>query len=681
MKDVLKKWQVLFALALLALPWPASAGSSARGQHYEATLVTQTQSAKPGSLLRIALIIRPDPNWHIYWKNPGETGYAPTLNWTLPSAWSGQQVRHPAPHLLTLAGFASNVHNGETILLQDISVAKSAGKGSSSRLKLDLDLLVCSDSSCVPDPLQLELDVPVGAGLAAPGAQAVFRRAEAALPKLMPVPAAFEADQDTLTISFPGAAMATGESARVFSEIPDIIVDAAPQKFETSDNIAVATLTKGGAAIQPGMRFVLRIESAKGTVRALEYAAEDSPAGFDVSGFLLAFGAALVGGFLLNLMPCVFPMISLKALTLARAGGNERQVKIDALGYTAGAIFTVMALGGAILLLRTGGSAVGWAFHLQDPRVMGALLLLVVAIATNMAGLFELPSLHLQGQPNDRSFLGSLSTGALSAIIATPCTGPFMAGALGAALVLPIPAAMAIFMGLGLGLASPFLALGFIKSCRTWIPKPGQWMVSMRHALSLPMFATALGLLWIIGRQSGVTGMIAALACAMLLSLGLWWYGLRQRAGKSGRRSIFPMVGALAGILLIAPLQAEENAAAAGKAHALSYMEDFDPQRLAALRQKGTPVLLYFTADWCLTCKVNEATTLNDGNVLEQLKNAKFVVMKGDWTRQDARISDFLKSQSRAGVPLYMWFDKSGQSHDLPQILSPSIINKMVKSI
>lgn len=681
MNDVFKKWKLCFALALLALPWPASAGSVARGQHFEATLATQTQSAKPGSVLRIALIIRPDRDWHIYWKNPGETGYAPALNWTLPTAWSNQAVRHPTPRLLKLAGFASNVHDGETVLLQDIAVAKTTATGSSSRLMLDLDLLVCSDTSCVPDPLQLDLDVPVGAGLMAPGTQDLFRRAEAALPKQMRQRATFKAEQDQLMLSFPGVALAMGETAHVFSETPDVIVDAAAQKFETSGESTVATVSKGNSTIQPEMRFILRIDGPNGAVRALEYGVANAPAGFDVPGFLLAFAAALAGGFVLNLMPCVFPMISLKALTLARAGEDERQVRIDAVGYAMGAIFTVMALGGTILLLRSGGSAVGWAFQLQDPRVMGLLLLLVIAIATNMAGLFELPALQFGGGASDHGFMGSLSTGALSAIIATPCTGPFMAGALGAALVLPVPAAMAIFMGLGLGLASPFLALGFVKSCRTWIPRPGHWMVSLRHALSLPMFATALGLLWIIGRQSGVAGMIAALACAMLLSIGLWWYGLRQRAGKSGRRSALPVVSAVACMLLLAPLNLDNDAVAATGTGKTSSTEAFSAQRLAALRMSGKPVLLYFTADWCLTCKVNEATTLSNGDVLRSFKEAHVTILKGDWTRQDKSITEFLQAQGRAGVPLYLWYGPDGRVQELPQILTPDMMKKLAREI
>jgi thiol:disulfide interchange protein len=298
------------------------------------------------------------------------------------------------------------------------------------------------------------------------------------------------------------------------------------------------------------------------------------------------------------------------------------------------------------------------------------LLLLVTAIAVNMAGLFELPSLSVNGKAKS-GFAGSVGTGALAAFIATPCTGPFMAGALGAALVLPAAAGMAIFFGLGLGLALPFLLLGFWKPSRKWLPKPGAWMVRLRQALSLPMFATAIGLAWIIGRQVGVNGMALAASAAMLCALALWWYGMRQMSGKRLWPTAIPAVAAIALALNIAPLATNT---ATAKADADREITAFSAQSLAQLQSQGKPVFLYMTADWCLSCKVNEATSLSSSTVRASFAKAGATVMRGDWTNGDPEISAFLKQHGKAGIPVYFWYSANGEITELPQVLTPSLL-------
>jgi thiol:disulfide interchange protein len=401
---------------------------------------------------------------------------------------------------------------------------------------------------------------------------------------------------------------------------------------------------------------------------------------FDWTDFLIALGAALLGGLLLNLMPCVFPMISLKAMSLVRTGSDDRAARIEAIGYATGAIGTIAAMGAALLMLRRGGAALGWAFQLQDPRVVTGLLLLIIAIATNMAGLFELPSMNLAGGPASSGYWGSISTGALAAFIATPCTGPFMAGALGAAMILPTPAAMAVFVGLGIGLALPFLCLGFFKPLRRWVPRPGPWMTTFRHLLSLPMFATALGLAWILGRQVGLDGLMQALAAALLLGLALWWYGLRQRAGKHGHMAAIAAFFAVIGALFWVPAGGPAKAASIAPEKDALMSEPFSETRLQALRSEGRPVFLYLTADWCLTCKVNEATSLANADVAKAFARHNVAVLRGDWTRQDPAISRYLKAQGRAGVPLYLWFRPGGEAQELPQVLSPDMLEKLLVS-
>jgi thiol:disulfide interchange protein len=369
---------------------------------------------------------------------------------------------------------------------------------------------------------------------------------------------------------------------------------------------------------------------------------------------LAALLGAVLGGLLLNIMPCVFPILSLKALSLAKAGGDQGAAKREAIAYTVGAVLICLALGAALLGLRASGVAAGWAFQLQDPRVILSLLLLITAVALNLAGLFELPALTAGGRLAERRGLsGAFWTGALAAFVATPCTGPFMGAALGAALVLPTALALAVFAGLGLGLALPFLLLGFVPALRRRLPKPGPWMERFRRLMSVPMFLTALALAWILGRQSGVDGMALGLAAAMALGLALWWVGRRQGRARSWVPLAPAALAAVAAVVLV-------PTAAAGPAMAspqnVLKSEPFTEARLTALQQEGRPVFVYFTADWCVTCKVNEKGALEREQVAKAFAESQVAVLVGDWTRGDAAIGRFLEKHGRSGVPLYLYY-------------------------
>ena len=672
---------LLLFLSLLLMPAAASARIEAKGQHYSVAFVLQEKTAKPGAKLTAALILRPERGWHIYWSNPGQTGYAPGLNWALPKGFSVGEIRHPVPQKLVLGGYASNVHEGETILLQDIAVPKSLARGSAVPLHLDLDLLVCSQTNCVPDPLSLNTHLTSGDGSRDRAETGLFARATALLPTLANEPATMRVDKSAIRFFFPAIAFKPGDKATLFSEKPEILAEEDGGKAVAEEDGLTFSVKAGSAALGQSLPVLLRIDHANGTREAYRFTASTSAAranAFDWTAFLIALGAALLGGLLLNLMPCVFPMISLKAMSLVRTGADDRAARIEAIGYATGAIGTIATMGAALLMLRSGGDALGWAFQLQDPRVVAGLFLLIIAIATNMAGLFELPSLNVAGGPSSSGYWGSISTGALAAFIATPCTGPFMAGALGAAMILPAPAAMAVFIGLGLGLALPFLCLGFFKPLRRWVPRPGPWMTTFRHLLSLPMFATALGLAWILGRQVGLDGLMQALGAALLLGLALWWYGLRQRAGKQGHVAAIAAAMAVLGAFLLVPAGGPAKAALAdGREQDALASTPFSEARLQMLRSEGRPVFLYLTADWCLTCKVNEATSLADADVAKAFAAHHVAVLRGDWTRQDPAITRFLKAHGRAGVPLYLWFSAGGEAEELPQVLSPAMLKSL----
>jgi thiol:disulfide interchange protein len=392
-----------------------------------------------------------------------------------------------------------------------------------------------------------------------------------------------------------------------------------------------------------------------------------------VSLFLTALIAAILGGLVLNLMPCVFPILSLKAISLARAGTSPAVARREGLAYAAGAVLACLALGGLILGLRASGHAVGWAFQLQEPRVVLALLVLVTAIALNLAGLFALGTADVGGRLAGRGgAAGAFWTGALAAIIATPCTGPFMGAALGAALVLPAPAALALFGGLGLGLALPFVAIGLVPRLRTWLPRPGPWMELFRNILAVPMFVTALGLAWVLGRQAGSDAVILGLSATLLVAVALWWVGARQRGGAG--RAWWPLVPALAALVAIEALWPVATVPASGQ-HQARGDEPYSAARLDALRREGRPVFVYLTADWCLTCKVNEAGAIDRTETRDAFARGHVAVLRGDWTDGNRVVGALIESFGRAGVPLYIFYPANGgEPQLLPQVLTPSLL-------
>ena len=670
---------VLLAPALV--PAPVLAAPSAVHEHYTAELVPESGTPAPGKAVTMGLRIVPKAGWHIYWSNPGESGYAPAIAWTMPPGFNAGTIRHPTPSVLVAGGLVSYVHEGETVLLQDIALPAKAVAGTPVTLKADVDLLICNEGTCVPDPVTLDVTVTPGSGTPDMTRAALFASARGALPQAVTGKALFVPGAGSLKVFVPGVSV-DGSKAALFLDQPDIARPSVDGKAQSVDGGVVVTVPAGATPPGDALQGVLVVRGkghAFAASRAASLAQLHGPApmgsGFDVA-FLVTFFTAMLGGLILNLMPCVFPILSLKALSLAKYGESESQARMEALGYSLGTVGTVVALGIVLLVLRSGGSAAGWAFQLQNPAVVGALLLLVTAIAINLAGLFELPSFSVNGGRTS-GFVGSMGTGALAAFIATPCTGPFMAGALGAALLMPPLPALLVMAGLGLGMALPFFILGFVPAARRWIPRPGQWMVTLRHLLSVPMFATALGLAWIVGRQGGVNAMATALAAALILSLSLWWYGARQRGGK---RAVPALVLALSSLAIVGWGVVPEPVSAVGavaEADAL-HSQPFSATKLAELTAQHKPVFLYLTADWCLSCKVNEATSLSSAPVAKAFEGAGVTVMRGDWTRQDPAISAFLKEHGRAGVPLYLWYPANGAVQELPQVLTPATLTGLV---
>lgn len=649
-------------MTLLALP-------AAAAPHVAMRLVAETARPAAGGTVTLAFDAAPAPGWHAYWRNPGDAGVGTRLEWKLPAGAAAGELRYPVPQRLLIAGLMNYVFERPFAMLVDLRVPAGLAAGARLPIAVKADYLVCTDDLCVPETQTLETVLTVGDGAPDPALRARFDAWRRALPQPLGATATWQARGGFFRLGVPFPAAAPVNQPYFYPTAIGAIDFAAPQKV-TRDGDRLVIETKAAANLARG-----RIEGvlATGDGRGLAIIAEPGNVAPAANGegawgaAFAAFAGAVLGGLLLNIMPCVFPILSLKALSLARAGETEHGARREAVAYAAGVILVCLALGGTLLALRAGGAAVGWAFQLQDPRVIGALLLLVAGIALNLAGLFELPTPRFAGRSGAT---GAFATGALAAFVATPCTGPFMGAALGAALVLPTAAALMVFAGLGFGIALPFLLIGFVPALRRRLPKPGAWMARVRRILSVPMFLTALALGWVLWRQAGSVGLMVALIALALLLVGLWLTGRAQYAGRE--RAWWPaLIGVPAALVVVALL----HPGAATPSAAIAGAQPFSEARLAALRAEGRPVFAYFTADWCLTCKVNEKTSIETEKVARAFRQGKVAVLVGDWTDGNPALGRFIEANNRAGVPLYLWYAPGTPApRVLPQLLTPDML-------
>ena len=653
----------LVLLLALIFAWPALAQPGPRQNAIQPELIAEGPAA-PGSEVELAILMQTKPGWHGYWLNPGDAGLPMSIEWQLPEGASVSPLRYPVPDRLLVAGIVNYVYEKDYAILTRLKVPKGAVGPLLIRAKASW--LACTDKVCVPERGEFSLRMPVG-GTAAKDAR--FDEWRRALPRPLATPAHFKLAGDRLEIAVPLPAGVDLGQPYFFPAVDGPIDYAAPQSFRRNGDTLIAELKRRRGEPQ-SLSGVL----ALGDGRGLEIGAVPGPvqSGGTVVGslganaVLLAILGALAGGMLLNLMPCVFPILALKALHLARSGGDERHARRDALAYASGVIVGTGLLGAALLAIRAGGSAVGWAFQLQDPRTIIVLLLLATAITLNLLKLFELPVMAGEHNPG-----GSFGTGALAAFVATPCAGPFLGAALGTALLLPAYGSVAVFAALGLGLAIPFLLVAFIPALRTRLPQPGPWMARFQRFLAIPMAATAAGCLWLLWRQGGQTALLVGLAALALLCLLLWIAGLRQRRGA--QLGLAALAGVLvltgAAVVLVSQGPAASSRMPLGSA---AWSEDMVARHLA----RGHPVFVYFTADWCLTCKANEATAIERESTREAFSKAGVKVLVGDWTNGDPAITRFIESRGRAGVPLYLWYEPGkAEPEELPQILTPGMLS------
>ncbi len=656
--------RILF-LAALMVATPAIAQLPQRGQNAITPELIAEGPARPGGEVELAILMHTSPGWHGYWLNPGDAGLPMRIEWELPKGASLSPLRYPVPGKLLISDIVNYVYERDHALLTRLKLPADAQ--GTVPIRATAQWLACTDEVCVPERGSFAVDVKVGAGR--PAERARFDEWRRALPRPLASPARFAIDGERLSIGIPLPADVTIGEPYFFAAEDGPIDYASPQSFRRAGDMLVAELKRRRGSPQR-VTGVLALGDGRGL--EIEATPGDVPSGgaaldgLGTQAVLFAILGALVGGVLLNLMPCVFPILALKALHLARSGGDERVARRDALAYAAGAIVGTGLLGALLLAIRAGGSSAGWAFQLQDPRTTIILLLLATAITLNLMRLFALPVIGSETRP-----AGSFGTGALAAFVATPCAGPFLGAALGTALLLPAYGSIAVFAALGLGLALPFVAVAFVPALRRRLPQPGAWMVRLQRFLAIPMAATAVGCLWLLWRQGGATALGVGMVLVIGLTLLLFGLGRRQRDGHSNAWAI-PALLALAAIAVVAvPRQPT------GAARVPIGAEAWSETAVAHALKAGHPLFVYFTADWCLTCKANEAAAIERTTTHEAFGKAGVRVLVGDWTNGDPAITRFLESRGRAGVPLYLWYEPGkAEPEELPQILTPGMLSE-----
>lgn len=686
----------LIGINVTGAPAEAQVSAAKRELNVPATLVAEAKQVHAGQDITLAFVMTPKPTWHGYWENPGDAGMGMSFDWQLPDGVTAGEARYPVPDTLLISGIMNYIYEGNYAVLVTLNLSENIAPGPLP-ITVKSQWLACTDEVCVPEHDTLSITLQVVDKGTAISRNKAFDDHRKALPRPLGSDATFMVKDDLFRLSVPIPAALDVENPYFFIKEDGVVDYAAPQKVNRDgDKLIIETSARGdmfesiSGVLKIGPGIGLSLDASKGAVEmtGIPVSTGGDGGNFNNGGdqshaslLFMALGGAIVGGLLLNLMPCVFPILSLKALSLAKAGGDEHIVRRDALAYTAGVVLVAAALGALLLALRASGTAVGWAFQLQDSRIIFVLLILVTAIGFNLAGLFELPNVNFGNRLTQKDGAsGSFWTGALAAFVATPCTGPFMAAALGATIVLPPVAALVIFAGLGVGLALPFLLIAFIPAIRNRLPKPGPWLDSFRKAMAIPMFLTAIGLIWLLGRQIGEDGLALSLIFLLLVALILWWFGGGQAKGLSrGTVTTGALTAAIiGGVLLLPGGQAMGSRSAANASSATLPSEPFSEARLSELRAANQPVFAYFTADWCITCKANEAAAVQRQETADAFAAANVAVLMGDWTRPDPEISDFLAKHGRAGVPLYLYYAPGKEPVILPQILTVSTLTDLI---
>src|SRR5580692_6309097 len=712
----LKFW--LFALLLSSPAAFALSGSPVATDNVKARLISEVDGVGPGQVFWVALELNIRDGWHTYWRNPGDSGEPTKLTWQLPPGFTAGDIVWTTPHRFEIAPLVNYGYAKHALHLVQITAPKDLKAGTPVSLAAKASWLVCSDV-CIPEDANLQLTLPTSAqaGSVDPASAALFTAARSELPSAQPAPTSARIQGDKLIITLGQAWGATLPQITALTFFPydeGGIEYATPQTLTRATDAVDLAMKVGYQPPKAGaIRGVLVVTTLNGTQTdtvPIEIAADFSGAGAaDVKAgprfaplaqanpaqsnkepehslpTLLLF--AVLGGLILNLMPCVFPVLSIKALNvMEQAKKHPAAVRAKGLVFAAGVIVSMLCLAGVLLMLRAGGEQLGWGFQLQSPLFVTLLVYLLLAVGLNLSGVFEVGG-GLAGVGDNLtqgdSYSASFFTGVLATLVATPCSAPFMAPAVGAALTQAPFNALCIFAALGVGISLPFVLLSFAPWMRRVLPKPGAWMDTLKQVFAFPVYATAAWLLWVVAQETSPFGLGAALAGSILVALAAWFFQKSRSSAGGGRVTVIATAVISLLLAIFLPIRFADVASAAapgGSAQAKPGDDEWQPYsaaRVAELSAAGRPLLVNFTASWCLTCMVNERNAFSDAAVQEIFRDKKVTLMKGDWTNRDPAITKALAAFGRAGVPLYVVYNgKPGATEPvvLPQLLTAGVV-------
>ena len=685
----------LLMTLLLALTARAD-GPPAPKDLVKAELVTETASVVPGTRLWVDLHLEIKQGWHVYWRNPGDSGLPTAIDWKLPAGFLAGPILWPVPEHFVQNGIGNYGYAETADLLVPIAVPSELADRQTVRLEAEASWLVCADI-CIPGSADLSLSPPAGAQTAAPdpATAPLFATARARLPVPAPFETRFASGQHDFRLLVPAAALSgLRNPTAMFFPNRDSLIDAAalPRLSQDAEGLKlVLPKASAGAAVPATLDGVLTLRSEDGAGRAYEISANPAPLAPADSGvsWWQALLLAFLGGIVLNAMPCVFPILSLKILGAAQqAHGHRLERAYHGLAYTAGVVASFAALGGALLMLRAAGQTIGWGFQLQSPVFVAVLAYLLFAMGLSLSGVAEFGTSFagVGGRLAGRSgLLGTFFSGVLATVVATPCSAPFMATALGFALIAPPAVSLGVFLALGLGLAAPYLAASLSSGWQRVLPRPGAWMDFVRQLLAFPLYGTVAWLLWVLIQEVGPGETLSAFFGLVLIAFAVWIYGRTRLVRPVGRSlgSGLAAAGGVAALFLAASLTAAAGGpppAQAGTHSGLSY-EVFTPQRLSRLLAESKPVFVNLTAAWCVTCLVNERVALDTEAVRKAFAERGIVPLRGDWTNQNPEITQFLQQLGRSGVPLYLLYTGKSEPVLLPQILTvATVLDALQKS-
>jgi thiol:disulfide interchange protein len=687
------------AFTLAAVVATSAAGQSlprfgAPEKHVDAELIAATDAIVPGQPLTVGLRLKHENEWHTYWQVPGDSGLPTQIKWQLPAGFNAGPIAWPHPKRLPVGPLMNFGYEGETLLLTTVQVPADLPVGTPVTLNAKASWLECKDV-CIPGDAQVKLTLPVKPQAAPSSSAALFKAAQARVPaSALAASASIDGNRIRVALSPPAGKTLDKfeffplEEGRIEAAAPQVLKNEAGQSaiyltaakpiaadFKTLKGVVVAN---GGPAYANGWASVVQAPLSAGAVGAAAGATSAAGAGSSMS-LLAALGTAFLGGLILNLMPCVFPVLSLKLIGLAQHRTHSGPMAAHGAAFAVGVVLSFVLLAALLIGLQQAGSALGWGFQLQTPWVVAALTVLFFAIGLNLLGVYEftmatgvanLKAADALAHKSD--WRGSFGTGVLAVIVASPCTAPFMGAALGYAITQPAVIALSVFAALGVGMAAPYVLLTLFPSLLAKLPRPGRWMELFKQFMAFPMFATCVWLLWVLAQQVDAGGVALALGVLVAVGFTLWALGLSQRGARVFRW--VAVVGGMLTALTFAPIATSEALAPGTRSTADAGWTEYSPEKLTQLRSEGKAVFVDFTAAWCVTCQVNKRVALRADNVKTRFAADNIVLMRADWTNRDERITQALAQFGRNGVPLYVLYDRKGEAAVLPELLTEGIV-------